>query len=85
MPVQDALERSYHVRLVVQTCGKKTAQEKDAKEPEESNMDDGESVGHGRWWMKGFSSIKVGPPKGVKTAVGQTDPGGSDWYNRENS
>jgi len=49
---------------------KKAAKEKDAKELEESSTDDGESVGCGRQWMKEFSRMKVGPPKGVKTAVG---------------
>ena len=41
-----------------------------AKEPEECGMDDVESVESGRWWMKEFSRMKAGPPKGVKTAMG---------------
>ena len=49
---------------------KKAAKEKDAKDLEESGMDNGELVGHRRWWMKEFSRMKVGPPKGVKTAAG---------------
>ena len=49
---------------------KKAAKEKDAKEPEESGTYDGESVGNGRQWMKKFSRMKVGPPKGVKTVMG---------------
>jgi len=43
--------------------------EKVAKELEESGMDDRESVGSGRQWMKKFSKMKVGPPKGVKTVI----------------
>jgi len=54
---------------------KKAAKEKDAKEPEESGTYDGESVGNGRQWMKKFSRMKVGPPKGVKTVMGSTNPG----------
>jgi len=41
-------------------------------------MDDRESVGSRRQQMKKFSKMKVGHPKGVKTAMGQANPGGRE-------
>ena len=49
---------------------KNAAKEKDAEELEESSIDNEESVGCKRWWMKEFSRMKVGPPKGVNTVAG---------------
>ena len=50
--------------------------EKVAKELEESGMDDRESFRSRRQWMKKFSKVKVGPPKGAKTVMDQADPSG---------
>jgi len=55
---------------------KKAAEEKDAKEPEENGANNEESVGSREQWMLKLSGMKVGPPKGVKPAMGQTDTGG---------
>ena len=61
-------------KLLCQTGGaggqKEAVKEKDAKEPEESGTESGESLGSGRQWMKKFSRMKVGPPMGVKNAMG---------------
>src|SRR5882724_2667253 len=72
--VLDACAGCFRQKLSCQTSGA-GGQKKIAKEPEESGTDDRESAGSGRKWMKTFIEMKVGPPKGVKTAMGQAYPG----------
>ena len=47
---------------------RKAAEARDAKALEESSVSDEESDGSGKRWMLRFSTMKVGPPKGVKVA-----------------
>jgi len=55
---------------------KKAAEEKDVKEPEGRSVSNEDSDGSWKWWMLNFRTMKEGPPKGAKPAMGQTDMGG---------
>ena len=46
------------------------AEEKDAKQPDESNVSNEDSDGSWKWWMLKFITMKVGPPKGAKPTMG---------------